>query len=234
MRHSRVAILRAVRVLQTICLAVGACLAGCGGGSDDDTPRLVATLGDSITAGALRWAPDPEFRASVIRGRPTPASQWQHWAEQELSGEYRFRNCGVWGDRTEQLETRLEQCATDADVLVIQGGTNDITQDRPPAEAATNIREMIRRAQDSGLDVLVTTLPPINARFPEWRAEVDRLNELIGDLASEADVPVIDFFGVLEDPDRADRIRPEWTSDGLHPTIEGYAQIGRAAADELR
>ena len=45
---------------------------------------------------------------------------------------------------------------------------------------------------------------------------------------------VIDFFRLLEDPRRPDRMPAKWTADRVHPTIVGYARLGRAAARELR
>jgi acyl-CoA thioesterase-1 len=210
--------------------------AGCGGddpptGGESQSP-LVATLGDSITAGAPRWSPDPEVR-KLVRGRVTRESQWQYGAERALDGRFRFRNCGVEGDRTDEIELRLEACAADAQVLVVQGGTNDIVQGHTPASAAENIRQMVRRARDAGLVVLVTTVPPINARHPRWAPEVRRLNNLIRALAREEGVSVIDFFRPLEDARRPGRMRTDWTADGVHPTVEGYLRIGRVAARKL-
>jgi len=116
----------------------------------------------------------------------------------------------------------------------VQGGTNDLAQHRTPAEAAANIRDMVRRAQQAGLRVLVTTIPPINARYPKWAPEARRLNARIRSLAKEEGAPLIDLFGQLEDPGRPDRMRARWTDDGIHPTVAGYARLGRAAARQLR
>ena len=62
---------------------------------------------------------------------------------------------------------------------------------------------------------------------------VERLNALIRAVARQEDVPVVDFFVELEDPRRPDRMPPAWTDDGIHPTVRGYARIGRAAAQQL-
>ena len=219
-------------VRRTLLVALVA-VVGCGGDSGDaPEPPLVATLGDSITAGAPRWSPNLVFR-QLIRGRPTRESQWQYWAERATDGAFRFRNCGVEGDRTDEIELRLDECADGAEVLVVQGGTNDLTQGHAPAVAAANLREVIRRAKDAGLRTLVATVPPINAGYPRWAPAVTRLNELIRAIARREGVPVIDFFELLEDPGRPGRMRARWTADGVHPTVAGYARLGRAAAREL-
>jgi lysophospholipase L1-like esterase len=179
--------------------------------AEPDVP-IVATLGDSITAGAPRWSPNPQLRAVIAsRGQLTRESQWQYWAGAATDGAFRFRNCGVEGDRTDEIEARFAHCTAGADVVVIQGGTNDLAQGRTPAEAAGNIDDMVRRAERAGLRALVTTIPPRPAR-----------------------VPVVDFFGELEDPRRPDRMPARWTADGIHPTVEGYGRLGRAAARELQ
>lgn len=202
--------------------------------AEPDVP-IVATLGDSITAGAPRWSPNPQLRAVIAsRGQLTRESQWQYWAGAATDGAFRFRNCGVEGDRTDEIEARFAHCTAGADVVVIQGGTNDLAQGRTPAEAAGNIDDMVRRAERAGLRALVTTIPPINRRYPTWAAAVRRLNARIVSLARQARVPVVDFFGELEDPRRPDRMPARWTADGIHPTVEGYGRLGRAAARELQ
>ena len=223
------------------CILVAALVgvSACGGDDSQTTAEpdvpIVAALGDSITAGAPGRSPHPELRGVIAaRGQLTRSSQWEYWAALETDGAFRFRNCGVEGDRTDEIEARLPGCTRGADVVVVQGGTNDLAQRRTPAAAAANIRDMIRRAKDAGLRTLVTTVLPINARYPKWAPEVRRLNALILAIAREKDVPVIDFFGELEDPRRPDRMPPKWTNDGVHPTVDGYARIGRAAATELQ
>ena len=222
----------AIRVLLVVALVA---VLGCGGDSHEEPkPELVATLGDSITAGAPRWSPDPLRRQALVRRRPTPKSQWQYWADQATDGEFQFRNCGFEGDRTDEIEARFDECTRDADVVVIQGGTNDIAQGRTPATAVTNLRQMIQRAKGAGLRTLVTTIPPINVQYPRWAAEAARLNRQIRALARRENVPVIDFFGQLEDPARPGRMPPRLTNDGVHPTVSGYARLGSAAARQLR
>jgi lysophospholipase L1-like esterase len=214
-------------------------LAACGGSKSSTTAEpdvpIVATLGDSITAGAPRWSPSPDLRTVIAaHGRLTRSSQWQYWAGAATDGAFRFRNCGVEGDRTDEIEARLSRCTAGADVVVVQGGTNDLAQGRTVASAAANIRDMVRRARDAGLRALVTTVPPINRRYPMWAAQVRRLNARILSLARDEGAPVIDFFGLLEDPRRPDRMPARWTDDGIHPTVDGYARLGGAAARQLR
>ena len=202
-------------------------LAGCGGSGTPARITLVGTLGDSITAGSPGYDPDPRMRETLGFGADEK-SQWQYWA-QKAHPDLRFRNCGVYGQRTEEIARRLDECAQDARVLVVQGGINDIAQGRPVETAAKNLRLMVRRGKELGLEVAVANLLPWNNGYPEAELKIRRLNELIRGLARAEHVPVLPFYSTLEDPDRPGRMKEQWTSDGDHPSVEGYRLLGERA-----
>jgi lysophospholipase L1-like esterase len=124
---------------------------------------------------------------------------------------------------------RLDECAVGADVLVVQGGINDIAQGRTDADAANNLRAMVRRGKELGLRVLLVDLLPWNNGWPGAEPKIRRLNELIAEIARAEDVTLLPFHDTLEDPDRPGRMRQEWTSDGDHPSVEGYRRLGELA-----
>jgi acyl-CoA thioesterase I len=181
---------------------------------------LVAALGDSITAGSPLW--DPGTR----NGDPT--SQYEYWAARQFPN-LEFRNCGVYGERTEEIAARLERCAEGADVLIVQGGINDIAQGRSVAVAAQNLRRMVRAGKARGLEVAVVELLPWNNGYPRADPEIRRLNRLIRELGAAEDVPVLPFYETLEDDERPGRMPDRWTDDGDHPSIEGYRRLGEHA-----
>ena len=51
-----------------------------------------------------------------------------------------FRTTAVYGERTDQIARRLDLVLDGADVLVVQGGINDVVQRRPVEEAAAEHR----------------------------------------------------------------------------------------------
>ena len=122
-----------------------------------------------------------------------------------------FRNCGIHGQRTDEIMARLDECAVGADMLVVQGGINDIAQGRSVAAAAENLRAMVRRGKELGLRVLLVDLLPWNNGWPDAEPKIRNLNELIAEIAAE-DVTVLSFHDTLEDPDRPGRMRRGWTS----------------------
>src|SRR5947208_13433349 len=113
---------------------------------------VVAVAGDSISAGSPLWDPDPVVRARIPA--PDERSQWQWWAS-GADARLEFRTTAVYGERTDQIARRLDVVLAGADVLVVQGGINDVVQRRPVEEAASNIEAMLERGGAAGLAVAV-------------------------------------------------------------------------------
>jgi lysophospholipase L1-like esterase len=88
---------------------------------------------------------------------------------------------------------------------------------------------MVRRGRELGLRVALADVLPWNNGWPDAEPKIRRLNELIGEIAREEDVPLLSFHDTLQDPDRPGRMREEWTSDGDHPSVEGYRRLGELA-----
>jgi lysophospholipase L1-like esterase len=116
-----------------------------------------------------------------------------------------------------------------AEVLVVQGGINDIAQRVEVEIAADRLRAMVRRGKELGLGVAIADVLPWNNGWPAAEPEIRRLNALIAALALEEGVPLLPFHDTLEDPDRPGRMREDWTSDGDHPSVAGYRRLGELA-----
>jgi lysophospholipase L1-like esterase len=188
-------------------------------------PTLIAALGDSITAGSPLWDPDPRVRAQAP-DQLNDQSQYEYWAQRRLGPNARFRNCGVFGERTDQIARRLQRCARGAQVLIVQGGINDIAQGRPARTAADGLRAMVRRGKALGLRVALADVLPWNNGHPRFTARIDELNRLIARLAHEERVPVLPFHEALADPARPGRMPARFTVDGDHPDVAGYRLLG--------
>jgi lysophospholipase L1-like esterase len=178
---------------------------------------LVACLGDSITEGSPYW--DSRRRSG------DPAGQWQHWAARRHPG-LDFRNHGVWGERTDEIAARFDEAVAGADVLIVQGGINDIAQGRPVEQAARNLYAMTGRGLALGLRVAACDVLPWNNGWPQAEPQIRELNERIHALG----VPVLPFHDTLEDPARPGRMCDEWANeDGDHPSLAGYRRLGELA-----
>jgi lysophospholipase L1-like esterase len=95
--------------------------------------------------------------------------------------------------------------------------------------AAENLEGAVGEAKEMGLDVAITDVLPWNNGYPEADPKIKALNLLIGELAERQGVPVLPFHDTLEDPDNPGRMKPEWTADGDHPSVEGYRRLGEIA-----
>jgi lysophospholipase L1-like esterase len=116
-----------------------------------------------------------------------------------------------------------------ADVLVVQGGINDIAQGRDVERAAVDLRALVRRGLGLGLPVAIANVLPWNGGWPPTEEPIRRLNGLIAALAAAEGVPVLPFYETLESDEQPGRMRPEWTSDGAHPSVAGYRRLGELA-----
>jgi lysophospholipase L1-like esterase len=176
-----------------------------------DTPEVhVAAIGDSITASSP-WDDDPAV------GWPAAAAA----ADPRL----RFTVRAVYGKRTDEIAAWLDEATAGAEVLVVQGGINDIAQGRSVEAAAANLRGMVDRGRGRDLRVAVADVLPWNNGWPDAEPKIRALNALIAELG----VPVLPFHETLEDPERPGRMREEWTIEGDHPSIEGYRRLGELA-----
>lgn len=136
---------------------------------------------------------------------------------------------------------RLRGCAQRADVLLLQGGTNDLLQafngelSRSPIEevgiAAAGLRRMVVSARSSGVrQVLLADVLPIEKTTPAQAAKVRRLNRAIRHIGREQNVPVVPFFETLGDGRHPAGFADGMNADKIHPSVAGYRSLGRVVA----
>ena len=128
---------------------------------------VVVGLGDSITAGNPGYDPDPVKQP--FEGTD-PESQYLYWAAQ-ADPRIEFRNHGVGGERTDQILARFATATAGADVLVVQGGINDVVQKRSVEEAVRNLACMVARGRSLGLAVLLNLFGPA-IQLSQWVLDV--------------------------------------------------------------
>ena len=214
-----------------VCAALLLLVPGCGAGEREGAERagaertVIAALGDSITAGSPYWDPDPGVR-DRIGVAADPDSQFPLWAEVRLGRSVEVRNCGVFGERTDEIARRLDTCARGARALIVQGGINDVVQGRPVEDAAADLRAMVRAGRARDLRVALADVLPWNNGDRRAARDIVRLNALIAQIAREERVPLLRFNAELADPRDPARMREDLTSDGDHPSVAGYKRLG--------
>src|SRR6476659_2851480 len=187
---------------------------------------VVAVAGDSISAGSPLWDPDPAVRARIPA--PDERSQWQWWAAQ-ADARLEFRTTAVYAERTDQIARRLDLVPPGADVLVVQGGINDVVQRRAVEEAARDLGAMLERGRAAGLALAVTDVLPWNNGDERAAEDIRRLNSLIRQLAADAEATLLPFHDTLVDPADPSRMGAGLSDDGDHPSVEGHRLLGERA-----
>jgi lysophospholipase L1-like esterase len=207
-------------------------LAGCGGSGVKINPNvhvttLVVALGDGVAAGSPGYDPS-HGNAKLLGFAENPQSQWEYWTS-TTKPPVTVLNCGVYGERTDQIAKRLGGCAKDADVLVIEGGLDDVMQGRPVAEAARNLLAMVVRAEKLGVKVELAEVIPWNNGWPQAAPKIVALNRLIHAIGRHEHVRVLPFYSALDDPKHPGRMKDAWTADGDNPSVAGYRRLGELA-----
>lgn len=187
---------------------------------------VVAVAGDSISAGSPLWDPDREIRAGIAA--PDERGQWQWWAVR-ADARLEFRTSAVYGERTDQIAGRLDLVLSGADVLVVQGGINDVVQRRPVEEAAENLASMLARGQGEGLVLAVADVLPWSNGDDRAAADIRRLNALIRQLAADTGAMLLPFHATLVDPADPSRMGKGLSDDGDHPSVAGHRLLGERA-----
>lgn len=168
-------------------------------------PKAVL-LGDSITEGWARQDPD-FFTKNNFLGR------------------------GISGQTTSKILVRMRQDVVNLHpkYVVILCGINDIALNDGHAvdvEAAVgSIKSMCDIARANKIKPILCSLLP-SYKF-HWRPSVTdcyekvlQFNELLKSYAKEQHLKYVDYFTLLSGEDG--KIRPEYSKDTVHPTLEGF------------
>jgi len=167
-------------------------------------PRIVF-LGDSLTAGL--GLPREQAVPALIQAR--------------LDAEgysYEIVNAGVSGDTSAGGLRRLEWVLEgDVEILVVELGANDGLRGLPVAQMKWNLTEIVTRAQERGVAVILTGMEAPPNYGPLYTAEFRRA---FRDLADAHDIVFVPFFleGVAG-------IASLNNADGIHPNAAGARVI---------
>jgi lysophospholipase L1-like esterase len=181
---------------------------------------IVGVVGDSISAGSPLWDPDPAVRAGIAR--PDERSQWQWWAAR-ADPQLDFRTRAVYGRRTDEIAAFVDDVLDGVDVLVVQGGINDVVQGHPVGSAAGNLAAIVERGRALGLPVALADVLPWPGGDDRAARDIAALNVLVHAIEGVTLLPFHDTLAPLDG----------WSDDGDHPSVEGHRRLGEAAARAL-
>lgn len=166
--------------------------------------KRVVFMGNSITIGWLQT--HPEF----FKNKP-------------------YINRGISGQTTPQMLVRFRADVVDLDAsaVVLLAGTNDIAGNTGPVTLEMildNIKSITEIAQANDIKVILCSVLPA-FDYP-WRpglapnVKIPKLNKMIKRYAEESGAYYLDYFTALEDGNNG--MIKEYTTDGVHLTLEGY------------
>lgn len=136
---------------------------------------------------------------------------------------------GIGGQVTEQLLERFHNDVISLRplVVVINGGINDIAENKGPykeADTFDNIKQMAHKAHASGIKVILTSVLPVNKIH--WREienthqKIISLNDKISDYARLNNIPYVDYHSRMINKEGG--LTSMYTTDGVHLTLSGY------------
>jgi lysophospholipase L1-like esterase len=138
-------------------------------------------------------------------------------------------NRGISGQTTPQMLVRFRQDVIDLhpSVVVILGGVNDIAENTGPTTLDAifgNITSMAELAKANGITVVLSSVLP--ASDFRWRPGLEpgpkivALNAMIRQYAADHQLTYVDYYAGMVDGHEG--LKPELTTDGVHPTLAGY------------
>jgi lysophospholipase L1-like esterase len=221
------------------------------------TTVLVCAVGFVAADYALAWRAQRDLllRYGTMSGEPRCRSMTLYGdsiiagfpARTFLPNAQGIRNEGIGGNSTEQIANRLAADASGSEVLVIQGGINDIIgADARQEPVVDRIRSAyaasIAHAKKAGQSVVLVSVHPVTGRYllPYMNGfnveNVNRLvretNQALRELATAEQVAFADIHAALAGGDGEAR-REFVTPDGYHLNVRGYEVLARSLSDLL-
>ena len=173
-------------------------------GNGPARPRIVA-LGDSLTAGL--GLPDTQAYPALLQKKLDAQSY-----------AYEVVNAGVSGDTSAGGLRRLDWALEgDVRVLIVALGANDGLRGLPATEMKSNLEQIIKRAKERNITVILAGMEAPPNYGPEYTASFRRVYQ---DVAREQDVVFLPFL--LTNVAGNSSLNQ---GDGIHPNAEGAAII---------
>ena len=120
-----------------------------------------------------------------------------------------------------------------ANVTLINLGTNDVLQHVPTAQSTAGLQQMVSDFSSASCVHLVTINTHLKLPDTQYHAGAVALNDAIAKLAADnGNVDVIDWDAI--NADAITKSNPNGlTFDGVHPTADGQSQLESAYSDAL-
>lgn len=173
------------------------------------------------------------------------AYRWPSLLQNALGTE--VINTGIGGDTTAGLLSRFstDVITRKPDVVILMGGTNDFWWDLPTNTVLSNLFSMAYQAQYHGIAPLFGLPMPCDKNraaeqpysppeggYERLLTKVKSLGQKLKTVASESDIPVLDFHHLFIDD--GGQIRSDlFLDDGMHANQQGHRMMAEFAASQI-
>ncbi|MDD2553529.1 MAG: GDSL-type esterase/lipase family protein [Desulfotomaculaceae bacterium] len=184
--------------------------------------KAIVCLGDSITYG-FPFGPE---------------ASWVELSAKALG--LNMINMGANGDTTRAMRRRFKRDVTGLDpaYVIIMGGGNDAFMGYPLEKFEENVETMVAEAQDNGICPVIGLPAPVylgsfvTDEVGIAGCELDSYREWAEEFAADEELPVLDFFRPLLDPETGTAVSAYYCDD-VHPSIKGYQVLAKASEQLL-
>ena len=151
--------------------------------------------------------------------------------EAEVAGyEFQYANLALRGSKlTKIMEQQLRHALRlQPDLVTVMAGSNDLmSKPETIGDLRKTYRSGLQELLAAGSDVVVAnTINPLHLKvFRPLRYPAERFSEMIEDVASELDIPVLDVFGI----DSFEQLM-FWAEDMVHFSGHGHIKVANQAA----
>jgi lysophospholipase L1-like esterase len=187
----------------------------------------IVAFGDSTTAGT------PGFKSpleSPPDGSGDETSQYAFWLT-KTHPEWVVLNRGINGQRSDEIRARFERDVVQnrPAAVVIIAGVNDIYQGRAVEDVTAHLQAMYARAAEARIPVVAGSIIPFNTATPEQNQRMRQVNDWI---RRQAQVTFVDTRAAVAASENPDMLFE--SSDGLHPTAQGYRRMAEVIGPALQ
>lgn len=152
---------------------------------------------------------------------------------QDLGYEFQYANLALRGSKLSKIMERQLQHSLrlQPDLVTVMAGSNDLmSKPEKLPELREIFRDGIHQLLAAGCDVVVAnTINPIHLKvFKPLRYRAERFSEMIGEVANEFDVPVLDVYGIENFAELM-----FWAEDMVHFSGHGHIKVANQAAKLL-
>ena len=152
---------------------------------------------------------------------------------QDAGYDFHYANLALRGSKLEKIMTGqlYKALALQPDLVTVMAGSNDLlSKEETLPKLRASYRNGLQELLAAGADIVVAnTINPLHLKvFKPLRYRAERFTELIEDVASEFEIPVLDVYGIHNFKELM-----FWAEDMVHFSGHGHIAVANQAAKLL-